>query len=263
MHHYAASPHDSFFPTLRSTMRAHGAAKPTQMDLSGASRQRIHSSSSKNPCKVLIPMLCLIGPTASAANVIVNGSFENPANPTDNSLESHSSIPGWTPAGSAASLYVVRGNGGVAADWPTSGQDGEQFIDIGNMPTTGIQQTITIPPAFPNPTLTWFDATLGITPGTVFEFSTYSVIFSDSLDMTVATEGFSTNTDVWAAKSLDLPLALLPGTYTLAFIPTSGFTQKDTLIDNVSLVPEPSTLAFLLLATIPLLKRRVHRIGVR
>ena len=203
-------------------------------------------------------ILAVVSSTASAANLIVNGSFEIPVTTTPNTLQSFPTIPGWTPAGSATSIYVINGDIGVF-DWPSSGQLGQQFADIGNASSTGIQQTISVPSGFFNPTLTWYDATLGITPGSVIEFSSYSVTVADSLSGMVATSTYATNSDAWAVKSLALPSFLAPGNYTLTFEPSSGVGQKDTLIDNVVLVPEPSSITLLLLAALPLLTCRSRR----
>lgn len=208
----------------------------------------------------LLPAIILLSiARMHAANLIVNGHFEAP-DAADGTLSSYSSIPGWDPYGVATGVYVISGDAGIS-DWPSAGQGGsEQFVDIGNAPDTGIMQTIPVPSGFGSAFISWYDATLGVTPGSVLEYSTYTVRLRDSLGEMVGSQGFSTNTDAWALKSLFLPGSLEAGNYTLEFVATTGAFQKDTLIDNVIFVPEPSaaTLAALASGLVMFRRRRIR-----
>lgn len=185
--------------------------------------------------RYLLPAILTVT-QAEAVNLIVNGQFEDPFTSVA-PVTSYASIPGWSPLGSAVGVSVAPENPGIG-NWPTMGQGGSgQFVDIGNASGTGIAQTITVPVGFGPMLISWYDATLS----TGVDFSTYNVRLLDSSNGIVASGGFLTNSDSWALKTLmpgGLPAA---GSYTLEFEPTSGAFQKDTLIDNVSVVPEPSS----------------------
>lgn len=204
------------------------------------------------PHQPLLLVLAAVLP-AGAANLIVNGSFETPLVGSSSALANFPTITGWTPVVESA-VYLVSGNAGVGY-WPYGGQDGDQYADFGNEPGTGIQQTVTIPIGFGVPILTWYDATLDIASGNP-QISTYTVSLIDAADQTVASSGFGTDSSTWTQRSLSLPSELAPGQYTLSFIAQTGISQKDTLLDNVSLIPEPSAALLLSLAVPALFRRR-------
>jgi hypothetical protein len=173
-----------------------------------------------------------------AANVIVNGHFEDTTQ-ASGTIGPHPSIPGWSPLGTATAVYLV-GTSPPVPSWPTTGQGGSgQFIDIGNTQSTGgIVQTVTIPIGFNLPELSWYDATSDINISPLS--SSYNVRLRNASNLIVTSGSFSTTVKTWTPRTLTGFGPLPTGIYTLEFEPNTGVGLKDTLIDNVQLVPEPS-----------------------
>ncbi|BCW99738.1 MAG: hypothetical protein KatS3mg024_2565 [Armatimonadota bacterium] len=116
--------------------------------------------------------------TVTGANLIVNGSFENPQlNP--NQVMLLSSIPGWSiePAGSSALIEVQRVN---AAGTPAA--DGEQYVELDSNQSSRIFQIVTTDVGQGYELSWWFSPR----PGTL-ERDNYLGVYVD--DVLVATSG--------------------------------------------------------------------------
>lgn len=101
--------------------------------------------------------------TGMAANLIVNGDFENPVFALAGAFQSFPAIPGCDPYEDAVAVYLSK-TGHVVENWPTVGAEGSsQFADMGNAPDTRIQQTFNLSELLLTPTLSWYDATYTVT----------------------------------------------------------------------------------------------------
>jgi len=185
------------------------------------------------------------------ANLIVNGGFEDPVFSLSGSdFKSFPTISGWRPNGDETAVYLSRTGHGNSGIWPVGGAEGSnQFADIGNVPNTGIQQTIVLTQALISPQLTWYDATSNQIATGLITTSSYNVTILNVSNQIVASQAFGTLTNVWTQKTLTTLPTLGSGSYTLIFEPTSGFRQKDLLLDSVTLVPEPETAILLTLCS--------------
>ena len=203
----------------------------------------------------LLLFASLISPS-TAANVLVNGEFEDPVFVLNGSFQSFASIPGWDPFGSAVAVYLSKPGHGIGS-WPNGGAEGSsQFADVGNAPNTGIQQTFTLGSELVAPTLSWFDATSDRVASGLITVSSYVVTLRNGSDQVLVSQSYGTDTNVWTQRSLPGIPTLVAGTYTLSFEATSGERQKDLLLDSVSLIPEPGSTLLLGLGSALLLRRR-------
>jgi hypothetical protein len=164
-------------------------------------------------------VLALYPLSASAQNLILNGSFEDPVVAPD------SINLGVTPTGWTGGAFLFNGS---PAGWPAP-QDGNQYEDIGFAPLWSLSQTfmVTNPGQY---LLTWYDN----------GSSGYSV------DVTVTgnpTQSFGGTAGVWAWSAHALEVTLAAGENTLTFSGNSPSVHADALIDDVRLtsVPEPAT----------------------
>lgn len=163
--------------------------------------------------------LALCQLTATAQNLIQNGSFEDPVVPPD------SINLGVTPTGWTGGAFLFNGS---PAGWPAP-QDGNQYEDIGFAPPWSLSQTITVA----NPgeyLLTWYDN----------GSSGYSVDVAVTGNPTQSFGG-TAGLGAWSAHAMQVTLAA--GENTLTFSGNSPSVHADALIDDVRLtsVPEPAT----------------------
>src|SRR5436190_23899338 len=82
-------------------------------------------------------LFSLGGPTAAAANIVVNGGFEDPALPTD-WWDVFGSIPGWTTA-FGPGIEIQNLNWGLP-------YEGNQLVELDSYASTGIYQDLTTVP---------------------------------------------------------------------------------------------------------------------
>jgi hypothetical protein len=176
---------------------------------------------------VLGVLCCAVGP-ASASNIIVNGSFEQPGI-APNSFIIVNTIPGWynhLGQGIEVQSNSVLGAGNVA-------QDGTQYAELNpNMPTALDQDVPTTTGAYQ--LSFWYSAR----PGT--GTNTFSVSFGGHLIATITAP--PVNTITWTNFTA---LVYANGPSTLEFLGLTPSGSEGSLVDNVTLqpVPEPSTLA--------------------
>jgi hypothetical protein len=213
------------------------------------------SSRHKALASWLLAVCCLTLALVPAvnANLIVNGSFENPVVP-----EGYFSV---MPTGWAAPLYnytggIIHPPGSLGPLYPPA-QHGLQYelLNGGSI----FQDNIVLTAG--DYQLTWFDNTL------TDRSTQYQVYMYDSLNNPVASLAVGTfhGGDTWNARSL--PMTLAAGSYKLEFMWVYGAGYPYYALDNVSLdlvaVPEPTTMiagALLLLpfgaTTLRALRRR-------
>ena len=191
------------------------------------------------PNKIVGILLLAIGCIASVvvpaanANLILNGSFENPSrNPGGWSI-----VPtDWTtPSGSGA---IIHPPGSLGPLYPPA-QHGLQYelLNGGSI----VQTSITVATAG-DYQLTWFDNTL------TDRTTDYQVYMYDSLNQPIASAivGFFHGATTWNARSLSM--TLVGGSYKLQFIRGINYSDGHDYyaLDNVSLdavpVPEPTTM---------------------
>jgi len=162
--------------------------------------------------------------TASAQNLITNGSFEDPvfSNP---SLNGSPVVPGWT-----GIPFMFSGDNGDP--WPSGAAEGIQFADAGNGSSFVIRQTFSVP-AQGLASINWKATTSsGINSGS------YRVeLRSSPGNALLETETFTVRggiaeKDNWDAESLALSSDYGAGNYTLSFqsVSTNG---QDFFIDDV------------------------------
>lgn len=184
---------------------------------------------------------------AHAQNLLLNGSFESPSIPANSVLQT-------TPDSWLGGNQPTIINGDYSPGIPLP-QDGQQYVSLGHYPSEpqagSLSQVFTIssPGTY---VLNWYDSTEFNFPN----FSPYSVTVTDSLANTVASANLDADAHtlrLWTQRSIAMTLA--PDTYTLRFQGLVAASGEGSLIDNVSLVPEPSTV---LLAVIALLGFRLR-----
>lgn len=186
---------------------------------------------------VLLAVCAMAGYGANAQNLLLNGSFESPSVPTN--IISATIPTSWS--GSGPLLGMIHGAYGTL--YPPLPQDGQQYVALGNSSSLSQVFTISSPGNF---TLSWFDSSEFNGPG---QFSPYQVIVTNSIGNTVMNASFDANASgfgVWTPHSIGLALAA--DTYTLSFYGNAGFFAERSLLDNVSLVPEPSSISVVLAA---------------
>lgn len=181
----------------------------------------------------------ILGLSAAAQNLILNGSFESPVI-TSNSYQAISPTD-WLPSGTP-DAFLHNGNSGDPSVWPLP-QDGQQFGNVGNTASAfSLSQafTITSPGLY---VLRWYDSS-GHSGG--FTASPYSMtILSGASQVVVSNnyDAYHATFGAWESHSNQLFLA--SGTYTLRFLAGGVYSGLDSLIDNVSLerLPDDDLLA--------------------
>jgi hypothetical protein len=195
----------------------------------------------------ILAICAVVGLSASGQGYVLNGSFESPTVPT-NTL-SPTPATSWQMSGLHA--WTIHGLYGTASSLYPLPEDGQQYAAVGNASTLSQAFTVGNPGTF---ALSWFDSTEYNGAG---QFSPYSVIVFASGGSTVASANFDANASglrVWTPRSFGFTLA--PGSYTLTFQGNAGVFAELSLIDNVSLVPEPSTLCLVFAAGVMLIGYR-------
>lgn len=181
-----------------------------------------------------------------AADMAVNGSFENPDVAT-NTYDSPA-VPGWVGV-----TFIFDGNGGTVAWYPGGGSVGPQYADLGNKPSRLASQDFTVPAGQGIAAITW-DATTAYSSAQ----TPYVVRLLDGLNNIIRSGDFTafgnTAYNTWDAASLPMtPYKFGPGNYRIEFFAnqTSG---SDLFADNVIIdvgpspvTPEPASLMILLL----------------
>jgi len=181
-----------------------------------------------------------VGLPAHAQNQILNGSFESPSIPAN-------TVSVSTPASWLGNSFIV--NGDYSPGYPLP-QVGQQYVGLGNSSFVSQAFTIGSPGTY---VLSWYDSTEYNFPN----FSPYSVTVTDSLANTVASANLDADAHalrLWTQRSIAMTLA--PDTYTLRFQGNVAMFGESSLIDNVSLVPEPTTLSLLFVAGLMLIGQR-------
>lgn len=184
----------------------------------------------------------------SRADLINNGSFENPAVPVDSFLLTTPSGWTWTAGDQATAIVINAGPAGFQFEnaFYIPAESGQQFLGLGQIDDGVLSQVVTV---LQNGdyTLTWFDS-IGLEnpQGTN---SPYAVSFENDQTSAIVSGTFNAATlggTSWDEESLSLP-GLSAGQYTLSFTPEAPAHGFETLIDDVSLpalttgTPEPST----------------------
>lgn len=162
-------------------------------------------------------VLCgIIGFSAHAQNLLLNGSFESPAIPAN-------TISLATPTSWQGGHRLLNGNYG-GSEYPGP-QDGQQYAAIGS--GAALSQAFTIATAGTYE-LSWFD-----NAGDHPDASPYSVTISSGAGVVASTSLNASHFPNWVSHSMQLNLS--PGSYTLVFQSTGPAFGLATLIDNVSL----------------------------
>jgi hypothetical protein len=209
-------------------------------------------------------LLFAAGNNAIAAPLILNGSFESIPTPaiSVNSWAYVTSIPNWAVGTSNNAIF----NGNIGGGWPGP-KDGQQLIDIGNLPSYSISQSFQVTQGGAY-NLSWYDSDYlyelaNTAPYIVSIINTNSnaSVYNGTLRVV--------NPGVWNFESILLDLAV--GNYNLSFTPTGAQGYVDTLLDDITLtptsplppetVPEPSTLILvgIGISATCLLRRKLHK----
>ena len=162
------------------------------------------------------------GGAAQSVELLANGSFEAPSQ-ADGTLQ-RVSATAWS---GGAALINPNAGGGIPGNPFTFPQpsEGQQYNDIGNLPSTRLSQSFTVTSAGTH-RVAWKDNTgLNAIPG--FRTSPYSVAVTDGNGRQVYSANFDAyrGNGVWEARSTDQVLAA--GTYTLS-ITSLGTTGNGT-----------------------------------
>ena len=175
-----------------------------------------------NVASILIGV-AIIGSSAGAQNLILNGSFESPSVPPN--VVSSTAPTSWLAGGGF--VAIIRGD--YSPGYPLA-QDGQQYATVGNSSSLSQAFTIDSPGTYE---LSWFDSTEFNGPD---QHSPYSVSVTDSMSNIVASADFDANATalrVWAPRSIQF--TLVAKTYTLRFDGHAGVFAERSLIDNISL----------------------------
>lgn len=192
---------------------------------------------------------------ALAQNLLINGSFEQPALPfagTSGFTDGQTIGAGWIVESTTATATVIHDayTGGGAA-WPV-GSDGNQYLYVGDsLSTSVISQTVNLAgnaqhlltfdfATFQSPAIDG-RLTLDILQGNT------SILPGGPVVLDIA---WATNQGQFAPQSLSFT-TLAPGAYTVRFASTQGIVAN---VDNFVLVPAPAAAGALLL-----LARRARR----
>lgn len=171
----------------------------------------------------------VVGFSAHAQNLLVNGSLESPVIPSNTTQ--HITPTSWTWGSSVGLIF----NGNLGGTWPLP-QDGQQFVDIGNQSIYTLSQTVTLT----NQGIYVFSWNDSSGHAGALTTSPYSAIVITGAVQTVRSnrfDAYQANVGVWGSRSLQLTLS--PGTYTFRFQAQGVSNGLDSLIDNVSLVQVP------------------------
>jgi hypothetical protein len=187
---------------------------------------------------VLVILVAGLSP-AIAADLAVNGSFEDQPVPTNSYVSpNYGFSPGW-----ANLAYIVDGDGGIPAWWVNGGSVGPQYGDFGNRnsPTTSFD--FTVPSGFLLDSITWDAATAdpvdtvqysaALLPGSIITETTGAALGAAPLSALASTTYNAIGDKQWHPESLPIP-ASGPGTYRLEFDVDPGNPSGwDLLVDNL------------------------------
>ena len=194
--------------------------------------------------KLSIIVLCaVIGISAPAQNLLLNGSFESPSLPSN--TYNYTAPTAWQ--ANSSDVGMVNG----VSSWPNGvwplPEDGQQYVDLGNPgPGDTISQVFTVTNSgvyF----LSWFGSAPNYSDGVTS--SPYSVTLANN-DTTqiVVTTNFDDYHDTPAWGSHSIQLTLNSDSYTLTFSTEAAPFKMNTELDNVSVTPETN---FLTITTQP------------
>jgi hypothetical protein len=197
-----------------------------------------------------------------AANIAVNGSFENPDIATN--TYDGVAVPGWVGV-----TFIFDGNGGASQPYPEAGSLGQQYADLGNKPSRLASYDFIVPAGQGINAISW-DAT---TSGGVDQ-TPYIVNLRDGLGNLLRPGNFialggqtsiagQPQGDVWDTALLPMTAYEFgPGSYRLEFF-ADQINGSDLFADNVVIdvgqapeVPEPTSLILLLGGSLLAIKRR-------
>jgi hypothetical protein len=188
-----------------------------------------------NKTKTTTILICaVIGISAHAQNLLLNGSFESPSI-APNTYNGYS-IPTYWQTGPDG-VGMVNGVSSYGGVWPLP-EDGEQYAVLGN-PGIGdsLSQVFTITDQGYY-VLSWFGSAPIYDDGATN--SPYSLTVSNASQV-VVTSNFDdyNNPPAWVSNSMQMMLS--SGQYTLTFQCEAAARLENTLLDNVSLLATGQT----------------------
>ena len=183
----------------------------------------------------LVLAVSLVAGSAQAASILVNGSFEiGPAIPTNDIelLGGSTAITGWTVTGTAIDY--------LGPPWDVS--DGQRAVDLdGFFRTGGIQQTFSTTTG--REYFVSFDLS-GNPQGLPTTKSMRVAVDGNFLDLTHDSSAQTLDNLIW--QSIGFSFIASGPSATISFLSLSpGGNAYGALIDNVSVVPEPTILLLL------------------
>jgi hypothetical protein len=222
--------------------------------------------------KTLVPTLTLtilvtagtiFVPAAQAQNLIQNGSFELPgfgAGSTDVGRQQYragsTAITGWTVAGSGDVYMCKAPDIGVAGSTFLNAESGSYYLDLSGsgIPHATIYQDFATTPSASYQLSFYIGASDWYSP-----FASINVQLTGAtllLDTTLTPAAPSVNIN-WTLETFSF--VANSTTTRLSFVDTSGFDDNTSFVDNVVVVPEPTS-GFLLLfgAAACFCRRRLH-----
>jgi hypothetical protein len=182
-------------------------------------------------------LLLAVGATAAHANLIQNGSFEDPN--LNGGWSTFSTIPGWY----AASGVIEIGGAGV---YGVTGQAGTNVLELDSTGNSTIAQDLTLSGQAYSLS---FD--FARRDGTTAETNKFDVLWNGNVIASITPD--STH-----FSSASYTVSGLSGVNTLAFRGTGTSDSYGGMIDkvNVQAVPEPTSMAALGAGVLGLLRRR-------
>ncbi|MBT3202451.1 MAG: PEP-CTERM sorting domain-containing protein [Phycisphaerales bacterium] len=205
-------------------------------------------------CLMVVATILVAGSTRASADILVNGSFEDPVAANTNSNNIGTVPTGWSRTGPSGKWNLVRVDGGGYGGGPNDAQHGNQYVDIDG--EYELFQNFTLTEASDLEFGAWFsnrEANTDDTPSTV---GIYNAAGDTLLSSVAAVNLFGQPkpSTSWTQGSQTFN-NVAPGTYQFR-IDLNNFNNVDSAFLNATPVPEPTTFAIVALGLLGLRRRR-------
>ena len=211
----------------------------------------------------LLPLVMSFYGSASASNLIINGSFETPVVPASqfvNFLGNSTAITGWTVVGVDSSIANTHF---VQSGITFNAEDGNQWIDLAgvtsNNPSSGVTQSVATTISQLYVVSFYVGSALDVTPSHFFFPTTVDLSIDGSPRAHFLNPAAPTNALDW--KLFSVNFVATQTVTTLTFLNGAASNNFLTGLDNVQLsaVPLPAPVGLLALGICGLFRARRER----